>query len=195
MINSKADYKYYLEADRLALRQTRSSPKFIGDEVWKFQRLLRKAEYLHNCKKDIFSRFFFKVVNFQLKKLSFKLGFQIPINVFGPGLSIAHPGTIVVNNDVRVGSNCRVHVCVNIGTSGGSKQAPVIGDNVYIGPGAKIFGPIRIEDGIVIGANAVVNKSFLEKNITIAGIPAKKISNKDSGCHLVKATELIGPIR
>lgn len=52
-----------------------------------------------------------------------------------------------------------------------------MGNNVYIGPGAKLFGRIEIADGIAIGANAVVNKSFLENNISIAGIPAKKIGN------------------
>jgi len=45
----------------------------------------------------------------------------------------------------------------------------------YINPNC--FGPI-IADGIVIGANSVVNKSFTEENITIAGVPAKKINNK-----------------
>jgi serine O-acetyltransferase len=51
---------------------------------------------------------------------------------------------------------------------------------VYIAPGAKIYGAIEIADNIAIGANAVVNKSFLEPNITIAGVPARKISDKGS---------------
>lgn len=42
---------------------------------------------------------------------------------------------------------------------------PVLGDNVYIGPGAKIFGKVQIADGCKVGANAVVNKSFLVKNL------------------------------
>lgn len=57
---------------------------------------------------------------------------------------------------------------------------------MYIGPGAKIFGDIFIADNIAIGANAVVNKSFYESNITIAGVPAKKISNKGSKGLLVE---------
>ena len=93
------------------------------------------------------------------------LGFSMPPNCFGPGLSIAHCGTIVVNSAVRVGENCRIHVCVNIGTEAGfSDRCPILGDNIYIGP----------------GANAVVNKSFQEKNISIAGVPAKKISGRGS---------------
>jgi serine O-acetyltransferase len=110
--------------------------------------------------------------------------------VFGPGLSIAHRGTIVVHSNSRVGSNCRLHVCVVVGTNGGSVKAPKIGNNVYIGPGAKLIGDIEIADGIAIGANAVVNQSFTEPNITIGGIPARRISSKGSYGHLIRATEL-----
>lgn len=77
----------------------------------------------------------------------------------------------------RIGSNCRIHFWVNIGTNGGGvEDTPLIGNNVYIGPGAKIFGNIIIGDNIVIGANAVANKSFLEGGYTIAGIPAMIVS-------------------
>lgn len=70
---------------------------------------------------------------------------------------------------------------VNIGANGGSHKAPKIGDNVYIGPGAVIFGDIEIADGCYVGANAVVNKSFLEPNSVIVGIPAKVVK-KDNVC-------------
>lgn len=106
-------------------------------------------------------------------------GFSIPPNVFGKGLSIAHRGTIIVNSHSKIGDNCRLHACVNIGTKPGVPDAaPTIGDNVYIAPGVKIYGSIHIGNGVVIGANAVVNKDFLEDNVTIAGIPAKIISYK-----------------
>ncbi|WP_292389244.1 serine O-acetyltransferase [Methanosarcina sp. UBA5] len=112
--------------------------------------------------------------------MSIHLGFTIPLNVFGPGLCIAHRGTIVINKDVRIGENCRIHACTNIGSNRDDISAPQIGNNVYIGPGAKIFGNITIADNIAIGANSVVNKSFYEKGISIAGVPAKKINNKGS---------------
>jgi serine O-acetyltransferase len=73
-----------------------------------------------------------------------------------------------------------LHVCVNIGASGGNLEAPQIGDNVYIAPGAKIFGDIQIADNIAIGANGVVNKSFTTPNVTIAGVPARVIKNVGS---------------
>lgn len=72
-----------------------------------------------------------------------------------------------------------MHVGINIGTLPEcGTVAPQIGDNVYIGPGAKLYGRIEIASGIVIGANAVVTKSFTEENICIAGVPARKISDK-----------------
>ena len=79
-------------------------------------------------------------------------------------------------------------IAVNDGVS---DKAPVIGDNVYIGAGAKIFGDIFIADGIAIGANSVVNKSFSEPNVTIAGNPAKIISDKGSKGLLVEATKIL----
>lgn len=166
-------------------------PKLIGDDIWKFQKLLRKAEYYNNCKKSPISRLYFKYIIFRYYLISVHLGFSIPINVFGPGLCIAHRGTIVINKNARIGENCRIHACTNIGSNRDDISAPQIGNNVYIGPGAKIFGDIVIADNIAIGANSVVNKSFYEKNISIAGIPAKKINAKGSNDIIVTATQII----
>ncbi len=183
MIKSKSDYLYYLEADRIALGRKKWNWKSgIIDDIWVFERLLRKLEYYKNCKqKNIISKIIYFILFYRFHRMSTQLGFSIPLNVFGPGLSIAHKGTIVVNGSARVGANCRIHVCTSIATKAGyTNKAPTIGNNVYIGPGAKIFGDIIIADDIAIGANSVVNRSFMESHITIAGIPAKKISDKGS---------------
>ncbi len=184
MIKSKDDYKYYLNADRIALCKESTYRDLFFDKVWKFQRLLRQLEYFTNCKKNIILR---KLISYRFRSLSIKLGFTIPINVFGPGLSIAHYGTIIVNGNSKIGKNCRLHACVNIGSKAGAAyDAPVLGDNCYIAPGVKIYGKINIGDNTAIGANAVVNKSFPTGNITIGGIPAKEISNKDSSGLILK---------
>jgi serine O-acetyltransferase len=182
MIRSKEDYLHYLEADRVALARTRLSASdrviqlIAPDYIWKFQRLLRKLEYHKNVKSHGFlNRLVYFHLKRQYRELSVKLSFTIPENVFGPGLAIVHYGTIVVNGNARVGANCRLHVCTNIGASGGSDKAPRIGDNVYIAPGAKIFGDITIASNTAIGANAVVDRSFEEENTLIAGVPAKRI--------------------
>lgn len=191
MIASRRDLGYYLLADKYALGRQRRCPNW-SDEVWMFQRMLRHYEYYTN-NRSLWSRPVRAYYALAHHCLGVLLGFTIPPNVFGPGLSIAHRGTIVVSTGARIGANCRLHVDVNIGTAAGrSHDAPIIGDNVYIGPGAKIFGPITIADGIAIGANSVVNVSFTEPGITIAGVPAKKVSDKGSDGLLIRGTELVG---
>lgn len=187
MITNKNEYKEYLKSDEISLNIQNRKKEFLFNEIWKFQRLMRKLEYITNCKRGKIFKLYKIYLKYRYVKISRKLGFSIPINVFGPGLSIAHRGTIVVSSSSRVGANCRIHVCTNIGTKAGfSNKSPILGNNIYIGPGAKLFGGIYIDDNIAIGANSVVNKSFNEKNITIAGIPAKKISDKGSEGLLIK---------
>jgi serine O-acetyltransferase len=182
MIQSKNDWVKYLEADRVALQREQKKPPFFAfherDKIWKFQRIMRRCEYLKNCRKHIFHGLGYWLTRWRYNQLRIRYGFSIPLNVFGPGLCISHIGTIVINGNCRIGDNCCLHVCVNIGEIQG--KAPQIGNQVYIAPGAKIFGNIEIADGIVIGANAVVNKSFLEPNTSIGGVPAKKISSQGS---------------
>ena len=191
MIQSKEDYRFYLEADRIALGRDRRRPTTY-DGVWKFQRLLRKLEYYNNCKNGRACRIHKRYLKFRFYLLSALLGYSIPPNVFGAGLSIAHPGTIVVNAGSKVGENCRLHVCVNIGTEAGrADKAPKIGNNVYIGPGAKIFGEIEISDDVAIGANAVVDKSVTESAVSIAGVPARKINAEGSRGLIIPATEIL----
>ncbi len=97
-------------------------------------------------------------------------------NTCGPGLRLPHRGTIIINGGSKIGANCTIHIDVNIGTTKGcNSEAPTIGNNVYIAPGAKIFGPIHIADNCTIGANAVVNKSCYVEGATIVGIPARII--------------------
>jgi serine O-acetyltransferase len=184
MIKSKDDFKAYREADCHSLQISRKTIGRFSNDIYVFQMRMRKLEYAINCGKNPIKTLYLKVL---FRKSSVKLGFSISPNTFGPGLSIAHRGTIVVNGGARIGANCRIHVDVNIGTEAGkSDAAPSIGDNCYIGPGAKIFGPIEIGPGTVVGANAVVNKSFPEGNQTLGGIPAKVISSKSSQGLLVK---------
>lgn len=187
MIESRKDYLFFLEADRLALGKPRYSlfeffKEMIKREfIWRFQRLLRKTEYYKNVvsKNSIVGKIIYFFIKMHFKNLSLKLGFSIPENVFGPGLAIMHYGTIVVNSGTKVGANCRIHACTNIGASGGNPTAPILGDNIYIAPGAKIFGAIFIANNCVIAANAAVNRSVKEEGMLVAGIPAKTIKSID----------------
>ena len=180
MIRSKEDYKRFLSVEIC----NGDKPKhflFLYVKTFfkptsKFLLLLRTCEYYLNTNKI---SLLYYVVKFLKFKLSTKLGFSIPENVADEGLQLPHYGTIVINKGARLGKRCRVHACVNIGASGGSLEAPQIGDMVYIGPGAKIYGNIRIENRIAISANSVVNRSFLNSDRMIAGVPAAEIKKID----------------
>ncbi len=183
MIKSKADLKEYLLQDKIALGIKKKRPRYFGDKIWKFEILLRKLEYATNCGKGILGKAKKLYLRYKYNKLSLALGFSIGVNVFDKGLSIAHYGTIVVGN-AKIGKNCRIHEGVCIGATNGSKEYPIIGDNCFIGTGAKIIGDITLGNNIAVGANAVVVKSFLENDITIGGIPAGIISKRNSFANL-----------
>lgn len=170
MIQSKADLKEFLKADAFVYGG-RKTPRFFGDEQWKYVIALRKREYYQNTGKNKLMHLYYR---FKHRRMSLKLGFDIPCNVFGKGLKINHFGCIIVNPKAKIGDWCDIHQGVNIGESV-DKCAPVIGENVWIGPGAKLFGNITIGNNVMVGANAVVNKSF-DDNVAVAGVPAKVIN-------------------
>lgn len=145
------------------------------NKIQLFMSLLRKLEYYNN-KKTLFGKIIFVLIKIRFVRVSTLLGFYIPINVFQKGLYIPHSGSIVVNPFTKCGENCLLHNNVVIGQHEG--KTPVIGNNVFIGPGVKIFGDIQIADNVWIGANSVVTKSFLEPFSVIAGSPAKVIGYK-----------------
>ena len=129
--------------------------------IWKYQKALRYTEYYY-CQKG-------------LKKLIFYPIYRRKKNTFAPGLIIYHTGNIVINGFARIGEDCQLHGDNCIGNNGIDLKTPRIGNRVDIGVGAKIIGDIEIADDIVIGAGAVVNKSFLTPGITIGGVPAQKL--------------------
>lgn len=104
-----------------------------------------------------------------------------PTARIGRGLYIGHFGGIIIGPETRIGNYCNISQGVTIGQAGrGKKQlSPVIGDRVYIAPGAKIFGGIVVGNDVAIGANAVLT-SDLPDNAVAVGIPAKIINFKSS---------------
>ena len=86
---------------------------------------------------------------------------------------IYHTSGIVVNGDARIGKNCKLHGGNVIGNKGNDLKAPIIGNNVRLGTGAKILGDVYIADDVQIGAGAIVLNSCYEKGALLIGIPAK----------------------
>jgi serine O-acetyltransferase len=109
-------------------------------------------------------------------------GIQIPFETsIGAGLYIGHTGMLILNSDCKIGSNCNLGpgVVIGQGGRGDKKGSPVVGNNVYIGVGAKILGKIKVGDFAAIGANAVVTKD-VPPHSTVAGVPARVINQRGS---------------
>ena len=144
--------------------------------IGKYLICLRKQEYYINTSKSnkikkILALFYER----KKHNLGNKLGFYIAPNCFEEGLTIYHHGSVIVNPNSKIGKDCKLHGNNCIGNNGITEKCPIIGNNVDIGFGAVIIGDVQIADNIKIGANALVNKSFSEQGITIAGVPAKKV--------------------
>jgi serine O-acetyltransferase len=186
MITSRSELKLFLQKDfearKYKYRPYSNDKSLYGrilyyilkanDIGWQWNKLFRKAEYYKNKKQHSLCY----AILYRYHKLSMKLGYGMPLNVFGYGLNMMHYGTVVVNDRAKIGNHCSINIDVVIGQNKLGK-CPVIGDNCKIHPGAKIFGDITIGDNVEIGANAVVNKSF-PSNVVIAGVPAKIIKYK-----------------
>ena len=163
MINCKKDLKEYLHADLIALHRK----KFCGI-IGKYLYYLRKTEYHNNTHHKIRGRIFSSL----LKVCSVISGRSSPPNTFGKGLALYHYGTIIVNPSARFGDFCCIQAGVNVSEN-------VSGGNyVYLAPGAKVNAHLKIADYVIIASNAVLTKNVEESNVTWAGVPAKKISNK-----------------
>lgn len=110
-----------------------------------------------------------------------KWGIEIPRTVkIGEGFYIGHSGGITISGAAKFGNNVNISQQVTVGVSGkGEKRGvPVIGDNVYIASGAKIFGKIKVGNNVKIGANAVVYKDIPDDAIVVLEPGFKIISIK-----------------
>lgn len=181
MIKNKVDYKEYLHSDmgfyyalsrkeRLLCCLLRDPCYFIA----KYIRLLRAEEYHFNTK----HRLRYMLALARKNALGNKLGFKIPRNTIGPGLTIYHHGQIIINEGVSVGARCSLHGGNCIGNNGKTQAVPVIGDGLDLGIGGKIIGDVTLGNDICVGANAVVTKSFREDGLTLVGIPANVLNRQ-----------------
>lgn len=179
MITTKQELKEYIERDMDFFHHFSIKEQVIlrltQDPSWVIKRylfFLRKEEYYFNTHKNLRYLYYFRKKN----HLGNRLGFKIPHNCFGPGLTIYHHGEIIVNEKARIGANCKLHGGNCIGNKGRIDIAPRIGDNLDMGIGAKVLGDVKLEDNVTIGAGAVVIKTYCGSSIVLVGVPAKKIS-------------------
>lgn len=107
----------------------------------------------------------------------FLTGIEIhPRAKIGKRLFIDHGMGIVIGETTTIGDNCTIYHGVTLGGTGKDKykRHPDLGDNVIVGCGAKVLGPIKIGNNVKIGANAVVIKEVPD-NSTVVGVPGKII--------------------
>lgn len=124
-------------------------------------------------------RFVAKVVH---RRMSVRYGVHIPSSTkIGKGLYIGHAVGIVINHTARIGDNCNLSQFTTIGSN--HEHAAIIGDNVYIGPGACIVEDVVIGSNATIGAGSVVVDDVAE-GVTAAGNPARVVSTKAPGRYV-----------
>ena len=116
MILTKEDLKLYLTEDARAnaekLGGLKSKVKFYLNPRLRFTRNMRYYEYYANQPRTLWNKLMTAYHYYIHKKLSYKLGYTIYKNNFGPGVCLCHYGTLVVNKNARIGANCRIHVGV-----------------------------------------------------------------------------------
>ena len=170
MIKSKKELQFYILADRMMNRGDfylsfkQKILKYLGfDPILSYLETMRKASYYSNrCGvKNIY-------YSLKFKRLSLKLGFSIGKDVFGYGLVIPHYGTIVVGNSCKIGNYAVLHTSICI-----SYNEKLIGDGLYAATGMKMTSKLTLGNNVSVGANSLVNKSFLEDGILLGGTPAK----------------------
>lgn len=142
--------------------------------IWKYIILLRKSEYLYNKKRKVS----YLLTYSRLKRIGYKLGFTIPLNVVDEGLLIYHRGNLVINAE-HIGKNFSTAGTAFMVAKGQTNEKPYLGDNISLGMNVTIIGGVRLASMIAVGAGSVVTKSFNKENITIAGNPAKIINEKE----------------
>lgn len=178
MISSKSDYKEYLSYEKnIYFNDVNGSPmhafimcsKFW--KMWKYVKTLRTAEYHKNCGHKLR----FALWHRRKHRLGNKLGFEIPENCTGKGLTIYHISPVIINEEARIGEDFKISGNFCAGRT--DKGAPVIGNGVEAGWGSCVIGNVKIADGVILGAGCVAVKDIDIAGASAAGVPAAVIEH------------------
>ena len=180
--------RYLIYTDFYRVTNSLSVGKFINslfnNEGFTYCFWMRVCAYLRG--NFVFRYPFYYIAKGILRHYKYKYGISIPFSVsIGPGFYIGHFGGIFVNPAAKIGKNCNISQDVTLGVKnrGQNMGSPIIGDNVYLGPGVKVFGKINISNYVAIGANCVVTKDIPENSVVV-GIPGKVISEQGSSSYI-----------
>ena len=173
MIHTKKELDFYIMADAMMNRgyfrvplKEKIKQIIAPDAIMDYLVCMRKVSY-YSHQGGLFRKFISYYYKQKFARLGMKLGFTIGADVFGYGLVIPHYGTIVVGISNRIGNYAVLHTSTCISDNG-----KIIGDGLYLATGAKMTTKLKLGNGISVGANSVVNKSFVENNCLLLGTPA-----------------------
>lgn len=150
----------------------------------KYTVYLRLCQYLRQQPARALGLFY--LVKYLMIMCGFRYGIDIPDTTsVDCGLYIGHYGGIIVNGGSVIGRNCNLSHGVTLGKSyrGPRAGCPVIGDNVFIGPGAKIIGHVVLGNNSAVGANCVVIEDVPESGVVV-GVPGRVVSQKGSADYI-----------
>jgi serine O-acetyltransferase len=134
----------------------------------------RFGRWRYGVRPALLRKLFSLIYKFLYKLIQILTGIEFPCEVqIGRNFVIDHFGGIIVSGYAKFGDNCRIRNGVVVGLQRVEDPcAPIIGNNVDIGAGAKVLGPIKIGNNVLIGANAVVVADVPDESIAV-GVPAK----------------------
>jgi serine O-acetyltransferase len=134
----------------------------------------RFGRWRYGVRPALLRKLFSLIYKFLFKLIQILTGIEFPCEVqIGRNFVIDHFGGIIVSGYAKFGDNCRIRNGVVVGLQRVEDPcAPIIGNNVDIGAGAKVLGAIRIGNNVLIGANAVVVADVPDESIAV-GVPAK----------------------
>lgn len=150
----------------------REQPRKFWDPSRKLLKTIRQYQAISSSR-TLFNRIRSRFVVLRYRFWTLITGAEIDLTCkIGGGLLIPHPNGIVIHPGSIIGVNCLIFQQV---TLAGIVE---LGDHVDIGAGAKLLGPIKIQNHAKVGANAVVTKDVAEGD-TVVGIPAKSLRKKE----------------
>lgn len=186
IIKTKKDLKFYLHEDAKVNNIAHCYLKYIIGLIYGLERAhafryLKTMRYLeyHANNDGIYHRIMALYYKVKKARLSMKYNLYITPNTCGYGLKIVHIfGGGQILNVSKVGNYCTFNTGVVLGNNN-SSASPILGNNVSVGVGAKVFGGITIGNNVFVAPNAVVIKDVPDNTI-VGGVPAKIIKTKIS---------------
>ena len=184
MIKTRKELAFYIKADMMMNRGyftpsllTRLRHFFFKDSIMSYLNYMRNYAYYKNTPQrwDFLHNILKGYYKMRFVRQGEKLGFSIGENCCGYGLVLHHFGTIVIGTSNRVGNYALINTSTCIVNSRSN-----IGNALFLGAGTIISKKVVLGDNIVISAASLVNKSFVEGNIMLAGSPAKEIRKTDA---------------